>query len=88
MSKWTNFVTKFYNEKKRSNQTYKFKDALVDAAKEYKKDASSALSAVSSGIQDSVSNVGKAVRKTVRRRKSVRRTKHRRGKLNNRRSRK
>ena len=34
MSKWTDFVTKFYNEKKRSNQTYKFKDALVDAAKE------------------------------------------------------
>jgi len=31
-------VTKFYHEKKLQNKDYKFKDALKDGAKVYKKD--------------------------------------------------
>ena len=38
MSAWTDFVTKFYHEKKEQNKDYKFKDALKDGAKEYKKE--------------------------------------------------
>lgn len=37
MSAWTDYVTKFYNEKKKTNPEYKFKNALVDASKERKK---------------------------------------------------
>lgn len=37
MSKWTEFLTKFYNETKKSNPDYKLKDAMKDAASEYKK---------------------------------------------------
>jgi|TARA_Y100000389_G_C17431262_1_gene502792 hypothetical protein len=38
MSAWTDFVTKFYHEKKEQNKDYKFKDALKDGAKVYKKE--------------------------------------------------
>ena len=38
MSAWTDFVTKFYNEKKQQNKNYMFKDALKDGAKVYKKE--------------------------------------------------
>lgn len=38
MSAWTDFVTKFYHEKKLQNKDYKFKDALKDGAKVYKKE--------------------------------------------------
>ena len=38
MIAWTDFVTKFYHEKKLQNKDYKFKDALKDGAKVYKKD--------------------------------------------------
>ena len=38
MSEWTDFVTKLYHEKKLQNKDYKFKDALKDGAKVYKKD--------------------------------------------------
>ena len=41
MSKWTEFLTKYYNEKKKSNPDYKLKDAMKDAAKEYKKSSGS-----------------------------------------------
>ena len=37
MSKWTEYVTKFYKEQKKKNGGYKFKDALKAAAKTYKK---------------------------------------------------
>jgi hypothetical protein len=36
MSKWTEYVTKYYNEQKKLDGGYKFKDALKDAAKTYK----------------------------------------------------
>ena len=36
MSKWTQFATKFYNDKKKQNKDYKFSQALKDASKEYK----------------------------------------------------
>ena len=32
MSAWTDFVTKFYHEKKEKNKDYQFKDALKDGA--------------------------------------------------------
>jgi len=37
MSKWTEYVTKYYKEEKKKNGGYKFKDALKAAAKTYKK---------------------------------------------------
>jgi hypothetical protein len=36
MSKWTEFATKFYNDKKKNNKDYKFSQALKEASKEYK----------------------------------------------------
>jgi len=35
-SAWTKFATDFYHKKKAEDSTYKFKNALKDAAKEYK----------------------------------------------------
>ncbi len=40
MSEWTDYVTKFYNEKKLQNKDYSFKQALKDASKERKKQQS------------------------------------------------
>jgi hypothetical protein len=35
MNEWSKFVTKFYKDKKRTNKTYKFKDAMKDAKGPY-----------------------------------------------------
>ena len=43
MSEWTKFVSAFYKKKHASNPNYKFKDALKEAAKVYKKSAPSAV---------------------------------------------
>lgn len=64
MSNWTTFLTKFYNDKKKTNPDYQFKHAMKDAAKVYKKNTPSA--------EDSSST-----RKMTKSRKS-RRTKSRR----------
>jgi hypothetical protein len=45
MSDWTKFVTAYYKKKHASNPDYKFKNAMKDAAKEYKKGSSAAPSA-------------------------------------------
>jgi hypothetical protein len=45
MSDWTKFVTAFYKKKHASNPDYKFKNAMKDAAKEYKKGSASTPSA-------------------------------------------
>ena len=37
MTAWTVFLKKFYNDKKKTNPNYKFKNAMVDGAKVYKK---------------------------------------------------
>ena len=37
MSDWTKFVTAYYKKKHASNPDYQFKNAMKDAAKEYKK---------------------------------------------------
>ena len=37
MTAWTVFLKKFYNDKKKTNPNYKFKDAMKDGAKIYKK---------------------------------------------------
>jgi hypothetical protein len=42
MSDWTKFVTAYYKKKHASNPDYKFKNAMKDAAKEYKKGPSAA----------------------------------------------
>ena len=41
MSKWTTHVMNYYKEHKKNNPNYKFKDAMKDAKKTYKKDATS-----------------------------------------------
>ena len=40
MSAWTNYVTKFYKAQHAKDPNYKFKNALKDAAKTYKSQAS------------------------------------------------
>jgi hypothetical protein len=37
MSKWTDFATAFYHQKKKTIPSYKFSQALKEAAKAYKK---------------------------------------------------
>jgi len=37
MNAWAKFVTKFYKDKKKTNKNYKFKNAMKDAKKLYKK---------------------------------------------------
>jgi hypothetical protein len=37
MTAWTDFATKFFNDKRKTNKSYKFKHALKDASKIYKK---------------------------------------------------
>jgi len=37
MSAWTKHVTQFYRDQKKKNTSYKFKNALKDARKSYKK---------------------------------------------------
>jgi hypothetical protein len=36
MSAWINHVKKFYNDKKKSNPSYKYKNAMSDAKSTYK----------------------------------------------------
>jgi hypothetical protein len=48
---WIKFVTNFYREIKKTNPAYKFKDALKDAAKEYKGTTRSSSSSSSSMTQ-------------------------------------
>ena len=36
-SKWVVFLTAFYKDKKKSNPSYKFSDAMKAAAQQYKK---------------------------------------------------
>lgn len=67
MSAWTTFLTKFYNDKKKTNPDYQFKHAMKDAAKVYKKNTPSA--------EDSSSTTS-STRKMTKSRKS-RRTKSR-----------
>jgi hypothetical protein len=58
MSQWTKFATNYYKTQKKSNPLYKFKDALVDAGKIYKKTVASPIGSLSN-------KVGKTVRNTV-----------------------
>lgn len=62
MSAWTDFVTKHFKEQKKKNASYRFRDALKDAAKLYKKGSS----AMSSSTKKA-SNKSKK-RRTARRR--------------------
>ena len=43
-TKWVTFLTQYFRDKKKTNPTYKFKQAMIDASKEYKKGASSTAS--------------------------------------------
>ena len=49
MSNWTKYATNFYRQKKRTNKSYKFKDALKEAAKSYKRDKRSGGASASLG---------------------------------------
>ena len=59
MSAWTDYATKVFREGQKKNPAYKFKDALKDAAKTYKKGAVSVASS---------SNKTKKARKSNKRR--------------------
>ena len=60
MSAWTDYATKVFREGQKKNPAYKFKDALKDAAKTYKKGAVS--------VASSSSNKTKKARKSNKRR--------------------
>jgi|APCry1669188879_1035177.scaffolds.fasta_scaffold51508_2 hypothetical protein len=47
MSKWTEFLTKFYQEKKKTNPEYSLKQAMKEAAKAYKKSKTAKVSSKS-----------------------------------------
>lgn len=64
MSAWTDYVTKFYNEKKKSNPDYKFKNALVDASKARKKGGD-----IDTTMNKSSSKKRSQKRKTMKRRR-------------------
>lgn len=67
MSAWTKFVTEHFRAQQKKNPNYKFRDALKDAAKLYKKPAASAAAAASGGSTQKKSKSKK--RRTVRRRR-------------------
>lgn len=64
MSAWTDFVTKHFKEQKKKNPSYRFRDALKDAAKLYKKGSS----AMSSSSSTKKANKSSKKRRTARRR--------------------
>jgi hypothetical protein len=43
MSAWIKYLGKYYNDKKKTNPDYKYKDAMIDAAKSYKRDGKSTV---------------------------------------------
>jgi hypothetical protein len=63
MSDWTKFVTNFYNEKKKTDPSYKFKNALQEAASKYK----------SSKSNGGVPNMNKTSKRKSSKRKSNKR---------------
>ena len=48
MTAWTDFATKVFREGQKKNPAYKFKDALKEAAKLYKKGSNAVSASVSS----------------------------------------
>ena len=69
MTAWTDFATKIFREGQKKNPAYKFKDALKDAGKLYKKGSN----AVSATISSATSS------RKVRKSKSKKRRTARRG---------
>jgi hypothetical protein len=57
MSPWTKFATNYYKEQKKRNSSYKFKDALVDAGKLYKKSVASPIGSLTSKVGKTVSKI-------------------------------
>lgn len=66
MTEWMNYLKKFYQEKKATDQTYSYKNAMKDAAKSYKSNTSSSMS-TSKKSKKSKSMKRKSVRKGTRR---------------------
>lgn len=56
MSPWTKFATNYYKTQKKSNPLYKFKDALVDAGKIYKKTVAKPIGSISNKVGKTVGN--------------------------------
>lgn len=56
MSPWTKFATNYYKTQKKSNPLYKFKDALVDAGKIYKKTVAKPIGSISNKVGRTVGN--------------------------------
>jgi hypothetical protein len=48
MSAWTDYVTKYFNERRKTQPDYKFKDALKDASVERKKNGTQMVKPVKS----------------------------------------
>lgn len=63
MSDWTKFVSEFYKKKHASNPDYKFKDALKEAAKVYKKGTSNVSKTKSKAKKSVKSRKNKTMKK-------------------------
>lgn len=70
MSAWTTFLTKFYNDKKKTTPDYQFKHAMKDAAKVYKKNTPSAEDSSSTTTTRKMTKSRKSRRTKSRTRKS------------------
>jgi len=69
MSKWTTHVMNYYKEHKKNNPNYKFKDAMKDAKKTYKKDATSKEPINKSSKKPRKSRKNKSLKKSRKSRK-------------------
>jgi hypothetical protein len=61
---WIQFLNRFYKEKRAKNPSYKYKQAMVDASRVFKKQDKSG----SSGSSSDASSVTPVVKKTKKRR--------------------
>ena len=69
MTEWTQLVSKVFKEKRATNKNYKFKDALVDAKKMYRK-TTTAVDSMGPGLmKKAAKSLKKAMKKTRKHRR-------------------
>lgn len=67
MTAWTDFATKVFREGQKKNPAYKFKDALKEAAKLYKKGSNAISASISSSSTRKARKSKSKKRRTARR---------------------
>ena len=79
MTAWTELVSKVFKEKRSTNKNYKFKNALVDAKKLYRKTTKSVDTMGPGLMKKAAKSLKKAMRNKKTRRHRKRHRKHRGG---------